>query len=834
MKSLMSKLVAITLCVVTLFGCQTDNEAVNSQVGESGNVFSISIADTSRTQLGDKSSDGIYRVYWSEDDKIAINGHSSCGVNVDESNPSTANFFMDVNVSVPYNVTYPYSAATTAECAVVEFPAEQNYVEGTFDVGSAPMCGYAATASTSIKLRHLAGVLRFPVVANKSDVVLEKIVITSSTAKLSGEFSVNCESGEVTARESAGNSVTYHLPANFTLSESEASVFYITLPAVNTGDCTIEFVESCGGKMAVQWSNKSIMSGIVREFKTVEYRRGTSCALSPMESEEDEILPAYPEIIGYVKDTDGNPIENVVVSDGFICVATDHNGRYSMTVSSSAWYVYLSLPSEYEVPINEYGQPCFYQKLESGKSLYNFTLKPLAGGKEKRFALFAFGDPQVLNNNALVRFNNEAVPGIKKHADEVLASGMNCYGITLGDIISNTISSNDEQYRDDMRDGFSVSRVGLPVFQVMGNHDYSYFNPDSPLIVDSRSPNINLKAQRFHEIMFGPINYSFNRGDVHIIGMKDIVFNSNTDGGDYSRGFTKEEYEWLKQDLSFVPKDKAVMLCVHIQLLNNTTNYIAEVMSLLNQYSEAHIVSGHTHINRNYEHAVEGLSTTKIFEHNAGALCGAWWCSNICGDGVPNGFQVYIGGNEGTKGKLVDWYHIGYHEGLNVRSHQMRLYRGNAVTGGEIEGTNTYGVKGYYGFNYSDDVLLANIYNADSKWTVKVYEDGVHTGNMEKIAYNNASFTKLIGSYTKEDPRRSPDGVGSSHDMYVAGLFLGVLGRYGSSGLGNGSWAACFHMYKYTLKNKDAASIKVEAIDRFGNVYTETKITEGTDYTGVY
>ena len=37
-------------------------------------------------------------------------------------------------------------------------------------------------------------------------------------------------------------------------------------------------------------------------------------------------------------------------------------------------------------------------------------------------------------------------------------------------------------------------------------------------------------------------------------------------------------------------------------------------------------------------------------------------------------------------------------------------------------------------------------------------------------------------------------------------------------------------MYKYELKNKDAA-IKVVAIDRFGNEYTETKITEGTDYT---
>ena len=37
-------------------------------------------------------------------------------------------------------------------------------------------------------------------------------------------------------------------------------------------------------------------------------------------------------------------------------------------------------------------------------------------------------------------------------------------------------------------------------------------------------------------------------------------------------------------------------------------------------------------------------------------------------------------------------------------------------------------------------------------------------------------------------------------------------------------------MYMYELKNKDAA-VKVVAVDRFGNEYTETNITSGTDYT---
>ena len=57
-----------------------------------------------------------------------------------------------------------------------------------------------------------------------------------------------------------------------------------------------------------------------------------------------------------------------------------------------------------------------------------------------------------------------------------------------------------------------------------------------------------------------------------------------------------------------------------------------------------------------------------------------------------------------------------------------------------------------------------------------------------------------------------------------------MLGFMGLSDGSGGARDECYHMYQYKLKNKDA-KIKVEAIDCFGNIYTETKITEGTDYS---
>ena len=57
--------------------------------------------------------------------------------------------------------------------------------------------------------------------------------------------------------------------------------------------------------------------------------------------------------------------------------------------------------------------------------------------------------------------------------------------------------------------------------------------------------------------------------------------------------------------------------------------------------------------------------------------------------------------------------------------------------------------------------------------------------------------------------------------------YMGVLDKKDSS---SGVNPSVHHLYNYTLKNKNA-KIKVVATDRFGNVYTETKITDGTDYT---
>ena len=256
---------------------------------------------------------------------------------------------------------------------------------------------------------------------------------------------------------------------------------------------------------------------------------------------------------------------------------------------------------------------------------------------------------------------------------------------------------------------------------------------------------------------------------------------------------------------------------------------------MLNEFNEVHVLSGHTHIQHNYIHKYEGSPYTNIYEHNTCALCGPWWHAKVAGDGSPSGYNVFVA-NGNT---LVDWYYMGYNAaaGENKRSHQMRLYRGNAAYGADAPtdtASNPYGIKGYYGFNYGDDYILANVYNADNDWVIKVYEDGVYTGDMTSLAYNKPSISSLIGSYTKADPRRAADGVLATAEFFVAGLRLGLLGSWSAptdsspnGEPGSAAYGATYHMYRYKLKNKNA-SVKVVAIDRFGNQYTETKFADNS------
>ena len=234
--------------------------------------------------------------------------------------------------------------------------------------------------------------------------------------------------------------------------------------------------------------------------------------------------PIGPEtdFYGVVADNHGRPLQGVVVSDGYSCTATDENGVYQLTGCEHSYQIYVSVPAEYEIPLGE-GLPRFWQQIAAGRKRYDFTLTPLAGGKESAFNLFCVADPQCQNNSHIARFENETVPDI---AGQAAASDLPCYGITLGDIGYNTANTDyTNAVFPLMKRAMQAQKTGLPLFQLMGNHDYEVISVSKEEYTDAH----DIAAQRNFEYAFGPINYSFDRGDVHIVAMDDMIFRNHDD-----------------------------------------------------------------------------------------------------------------------------------------------------------------------------------------------------------------------------------------------------------------------------------------------------------------
>lgn len=485
---------------------------------------------------------------------------------------------------------------------------------------------------------------------------------------------------------------------------------------------------------------------------------------------------------GVVIDTDGNPIAGVTVSDGYNCTITGDDGIYQLKKGSEfASRVNVSIPSEYEIPIED-GLPCFWKSVEKGKSRYDFVLKKLAVS-ENEFYLFTLADPQCQNNDRhTLRFSSETVPDLKATAERY-GSQAPVYAITLGDIGYNTSSKEyniGNAIFANIKRAMHVDKTSVPIFQVMGNHDNN-------LIAENTSYSIekDIEMEKYFAKFFGPVNYSFNRGNAHIIAMDDILC-TNPESS-YQCGFRDDQVEWLRQDLENVPKDKMIILCVHIPFYYSSSGKnVKTVLGMLSAFAECHVMSGHTHRSIN----TPSTCNSGIYEHTHGAVCGAWWWSTVNTDGTPNGYGIYK-----VEGSHVAWWK---YKGVGLEEdNQIRMYRGNTAF-------MTGQAKTYYFAKTTASDLWANIWNWDSSWKVDVYEDGVKTGSMSRYTNDN-------------------DSTGDARDAWAVGYHVGVTGR----STGSYDKKNVKHLLYYSLKDP-LAEVEIRATDPFGNVFSQKEFTDGS------
>ncbi|MFR6634850.1 MAG: calcineurin-like phosphoesterase C-terminal domain-containing protein [Alistipes onderdonkii] len=431
-------------------------------------------------------------------------------------------------------------------------------------------------------------------------------------------------------------------------------------------------------------------------------------------------------LYGLVTDTSGNPIPGVVVSDGYGCVETDANGVYQMERYKKARFVHYSTPAGYAVNTSADNYPLFYAEIvhKNIADRHDFVLTPLPA-PESDFTLVCIADPQCATTAEISRYVNETIPDIEATADAYKAKGTPVYGITLGDIVFDTpdLWSNMKE---------SMANRNLPVFQTIGNHDH----------LQTETSDDNAAAN--FETQFGPRNYSFNRGDVHIVSMDNVLYEGKKK---YKGGITDRQLEWLRQDLSHVDKDKLVIFCAHIPFRGGTSvtdesheNYDG-VLDLLAEFSEAHIMIGHTHYQQKYIHKRNGKT---ILEHVHGAACGAWWTANLCADGTPNGYGVYeISGNT-----IANQY---YKSTNKEADYQIRAYSATQVFG--KSGSLTFGWAANALAMNDAKCIVANVWNSDASgnWKVSLWQNGTKVCDMTRVkTYDYWAYAYHVLYYSKE------------------------------------------------------------------------------------
>ena len=422
-------------------------------------------------------------------------------------------------------------------------------------------------------------------------------------------------------------------------------------------------------------------------------------------------------LVGLITNSEtGKGIAGVAVSDGYTITTTDKNGVYQFVGNPLTRVVYYTTPAEYKINLDEQTKlPSFYKNCKFDSEAINrndFTLTPM-DRVEDELTLLVISDPQCKVDRHVRRFVTESIPDMQQTLNEGIESGIykNVYALVLGDLVYDYLDQWDKIKEAMCNVTLNDGDGYLPFFNSIGNHDHY-----------EDCENDYAGTQNYVD-RFGPTDYSFDRGNVHFVTMDNVVYNKRNT---YNSGFSAEQVAWLKADFDLVQnkENKMLVFYAHVPFRGgaekgggnvNYDKYYDEVLKLFTEFKEVHVMIGHTHHPENYMHHNYICKGGKpVYEHVLGAVSGAWWHTNTCTDGTPNGYAILT-----VKDNSLDNF-IYKGTGLD-ESYQMRVYNGSQKYTGSKK--LTYGwPKEYKG------CFIADVFNDDAEnWKVEFIQNGVAT-----------------------------------------------------------------------------------------------------------
>ncbi|HYW30167.1 MAG TPA: metallophosphoesterase N-terminal domain-containing protein, partial [Gemmatimonas sp.] len=239
--------------------------------------------------------------------------------------------------------------------------------------------------------------------------------------------------------------------------------------------------------------------------------------------------------------SEGRGVPRVAVSDGISVVDTDQRGEFTLVTTSDREHVFITVPRGYRLPVSARSLVRHFQPLQpnaAGEAQAHFRLERLPTSDD-RHTMLVLADIQTEDAREMGRFNDETMPDLVQTVRTL--GDQSVFSVSCGDIVFDQLGLFEDYEK-------AMQRLGIPAFQVIGNHD---------LDKDGYTWESGGKSFRTR---FGPTYYSFDRGRVHYVILDNVFWH----GGGYIGYLDASQLAWLEQDLARVTPGSPVVVLLHI------------------------------------------------------------------------------------------------------------------------------------------------------------------------------------------------------------------------------------------------------------------------------
>ena len=594
------------------------------------------------------------------------------------------------------------------------------------------------------------------------------------------------EGGECTFAVSGGGKSP--LTTDTFILESDAGISYVC-PIVNTSSdsFTVRLADGCE-------------TGYYKVFVKRDARKKSFGRIYINIVEDIDFKPDAGTTVYGIVSSAGVGVENVVVSDGAEVTVTNEKGIYQLKSAKKWGYVFISVPSGYEVP-SVGVLPQFHRALKNSADVVeraDFKLEKVDG--QDSYKIFMLGDMHLANRTGdlgqFAQFTSDLTDYMTRHKGEKM------YALTLGDMTWDLYWYSNSYYFPQYLNTVNSQIKDLQIFHTMGNHDNDF---------QTRS-DYDAAVKYVDQIC--PTYYSFNIGKVHYVVMDDIDCSSydGTESRNYVKSLSAEQLDWLAKDLSHVAKTTPVVVAMHAQVFYPTTSGFKidpdqvntlRLFDILDGYT-VRFVTGHTHKLFNVTPDAPIVDGHNFREYNSGSVCASWWWSgnltpgiHIGTDGTPGGYGIWD--VTGTDFQCL-YKSTGWPEEYQFRSYDLNNVHFSMADVPLMPSDISASVKNAY-MQYvnaypqnNDNEVLINIWNWNSDWTLSVVDE-----NRKTLPYTE------VWAY---DP------------LHIAAL---SVKRFNNAGLkSTPSFITDKFTHFFKVKADDAdTDLVITVKDEFGNEWTE-------------